>query len=111
MGKIVPFKKRVHVAMAIAPARSRKGGKGGEAARIDVYIDPEPEFRLRVVKRYVLHGILSSWGWRLTKGLFREIFERGGVFEVRCKASDAAEIREQIRLRLPDLRVRRVRAA
>jgi hypothetical protein len=111
MGKVVPFSKRVHVALGVVTARSRKGSKMAEAARFNVYIDPEPDYRLRIVKRNVLHGILSSWGWHLTKGLFREIFENGGVFEVRCKASDAVEIREQIRLRLPDLRVRRVRAA
>lgn len=113
MGKVIQFHKTVRAELGVAQPRPRKRKKAAktEYVGINVHIDPEPNHRLRVVKRQVLHGILASWDWNLTTGLFLTIFERGGVFRVRCPASDIAEIREQIELRLPDLVVRRVRAA
>ena len=97
----------------MTPPRPRKRKKGHKTVYvgINIYIAPEQVRRLCIVKRYVLHGILASWGWKLTKGLLRKLFIQGGVFRVRCKASDIADIQDQIELRLPDLVVRRVRAA
>lgn len=99
--------------LGVRPPRTRKFQKGGKPVYIgvNVYIDAEPDPLLQKVKRNVLHGIFSVWGWHLTKRLFRQIFVTGGVFRIRCKASDALDIMEQIDLRLPDLLVRRVRAA
>jgi hypothetical protein len=69
MRKIIPFKKPVHIYLNATPAMLRRGEKKAKEARIVIPIDPEPEYRPRVVKRNVLHGILSSWGWQRTKGL------------------------------------------
>lgn len=113
MGKVFQFVGRARTGLGVKPRHPRRGGKTAKSPYVylKIYIDPEPEKRLRVVKRNVLHGILSTWGWMLTKGLFGEIFEHGGAFKIRCRVSEAGEIREQIALRLPDLTVRRVRAA
>jgi len=82
---------------AAATAQAQKDGKTVYVG-INIYIAPEQVRRLRIVKRYVLHGILASWGWKLTKGLLRKLFIQGGVFRVRCKASDIADIQDQIEL-------------
>lgn len=99
--------------LGVKPQRPRKWKKGSKPVYVgvNIYIDPEPVARLQIVKRNVLHGVLSSWGWELTTGLFRRIFIHGGVFHVRYKASDVVDIMDQIELRLPDLLVRRVRVA
>ena len=113
MGQLVPFTGSVTAEIGVKPPRQRKWGKTTRPVYVglNIYVDPEPVRRLQIVKRNVLHAILSSWNWKLTKGLFRQIFIWGGVFRIRCKASDVAVIRAQIELRLPDLLVRRVRAA
>ena len=113
MGKVVRFPVRVIAKPGVKPQRPRKWGKRSRPVYVglNIHVDAEPVRRLQIVKRYVLHGILSSWGWHLTKGLFRQVFIEGGVFRVRCRASDITDIEEQIELRLPDLLVRRVRAA
>lgn len=113
MGRVIPFTSRVSAELGVKPQPPRRWKSGSKPVYIglNVYIDPEPVRRLQIVKRYVLHGILCSWGWRLTKGLLRQLFIKGGVFRIYCKPSDIADIREQIELRLPDLLVRRVRAA
>lgn len=113
MGKIVPFTGRVSAELGVKPQRLRKPKKGTKPnyVGVNIYIDPEPVRRLQIVQRNVLHGILCAWDWKHTKGLFREIFIQGGVFRLRCNAADIADILEQIELRLPDLLVRRVRAA
>jgi|GEM_PF-7033543 hypothetical protein len=113
VGQVVPFTGRVSADLGVKPERPRKWKKGSKPVYVglNIYIDPEPVRRLQIVKRNVLHGILSSWDWNLTTGLFRQICIQGGVFRVRCKATDIADIQEQIELRLPDLIVRRVRTA
>jgi hypothetical protein len=113
MGKVVPFTGRVRAELGVKPPSPREWKKGSKPRYVglNIYIDPEPVRRLQIVKRNVLHGILSSWNWNLTKGLFRQIFVEGGVFRIHCEASVTAEVQEQIELRLPDLLVRRVRAA
>ncbi len=113
MGQVVPFTGRASARLGVTPPRPRKRKKGDKTVYvgINIYIAPEQVRRLGIVKRYVLHGILASWGWKLTKGLLRKLFIQGGVFRVRCKALDIADIQDQIELRLPDLVVRRVRAA
>src|SRR5271156_886993 len=113
MCQIVPFRGRVSAQLGAKPRRPHKQERGSKPVYVglNIYVDPEPVRRLQIVKRNVLHGVLSSWGWKLTKGLFRQIFTQGGVFRIRCDGSDIADIKEQIELRLPDLLVRRVRAA
>ncbi|MCG3776593.1 MAG: hypothetical protein JW395_3452 [Nitrospira sp.] len=113
MGQVVPFTGRVSAELGVKPQRPRKWKKGTRPVYVgvNIYIEPEPVRRRQIVKRSVLHGILSSWNWKLTKGLVRQLFIGGGVFRVHCKAPDIADIQEQIELRLPDLLVRRVRAA
>jgi hypothetical protein len=110
MGKLVPFTGSVTARLGVKPLRPPKWRRAAKPVYVglNIYVDPEPVRRLQIVKRNVLHAILSSWNWKLAKRLFRQIFIRGGVFRVRCKAFDVAEIWAQIDLRLPDLVVRRV---
>jgi hypothetical protein len=113
MGKVIQFDRAIRAKPSVTAPRPLKRKKGGKPKYIglNIYISPERADRLRIIKRNILHGILSAFGWRLTKRLFLKLFERGGAFFVRCRAADIDVIREQIEMRLPDLVVRKVRAA
>jgi hypothetical protein len=112
MGQVVAVRE-LTARFGVKPPRPGKSHRAGKPVYIgvNIYISPEANSRLQTVKRNVLHGILSAWGWHLTRHLYRNILVTGGVFRIRCRASDALDITEQVELRLPDLLVRRVRVA